>query len=169
MAAMSNDSPAPNGLSPRPLEHLVRPVAPARLSDRLGEVANRIVEENGGLPVVDEDGKLAGFISERDLVAALFPTYLQQIHHTGFLTRDFDSLVRRAAEASQRPVEDYMTREQEPLHVDDSESHAAEVFLHHTQRSLPVVDASDHVRGVVHMADVVQSLLMACGQGSGDC
>lgn len=166
---MADDSAPPNGLSPRPLEELVRRVAPARVTDRLGAAANRMVKEGGGLPVADGDGKLVGYLSEHDLIAALFPPYLQEIHHTGFLTRDFDSLIRRAGEAAERPVEEVMTREPEALHVDDSESHAAEVFLHHNVRSLPVVDGGNHVRGVVRIADVIQSLLMACGQGPDAC
>jgi CBS domain-containing protein len=56
-----------------------------------------------------------------------------------------------------------MTREPLAVDLDDSESHAAELFLHHGVGSLPVVTGDDRVIGVVRLADMIQSLLRACG------
>jgi CBS domain-containing protein len=150
-------------LSPRPLADLVRRVEPLREGDGLAHAAERTAEEGGGLPVVDAGGRLVGYLAERDLLEALFPAYLQEFHNTEFLTRDFPSLVRRAREAAATTVADHMTRDPVAIDVDDSESHAAELFLHHGLRSLPVVTGEGRVTGVVRLADMVQSLLRACG------
>ena len=150
-------------LSPRPLAELVQRVEPLRMDDDLARAADRIADAGGGLPVVDDDGRLAGYLAERDLLAALFPSYLQQFRNTEFLTRDFPSLVRRAREAAGTRVADHMSRDPVAIDLDDSESHAAELFLHHGVRSLPVVAADGRVSGVVRLADMVQSLLRACG------
>jgi CBS domain-containing protein len=150
-------------LSPRPLADLVRRVEPLREGDDLAHAAERIAEAGGGLPVADADGRLIGYLAERDLLEALFPAYLQQLHHTEFLTRDFPSLVRKARAAAATTVADHMTTEPVFVDLDDSESHAAELFLHHDLVSLPVVSADGRVSGVVRVADMVEGLLRACG------
>jgi len=150
-------------LSPRPLADLVRRVEPLHEDDDLAHAADRIAEAGGGLPVIDARGHLVGYLAERDLLEALFPVYLQQFHNTEFLTRDFPSLVRKARAAAATTVAEHMTRDPVAVDVDDSESHAAELFLHHGLRSLPVVSAQGRVTGVVRLADMVQSLLRACG------
>jgi CBS-domain-containing membrane protein len=150
-------------LSPRPLAELVRRVEPLRESDDLAHAADRIAAAAGGLPVVDGTGRLVGYLGERDLLEALFPPYLQQFRNTEFLTRDFPSLLRRAREAAKTTVADHMSRDPVAVDVDDSESHAAELFLHHGLWSLPVIDAEGRVAGVVRLADMIQSLLRACG------
>jgi len=150
-------------LSPRPLAELVRRVEALRESDRLAHAAERIAEAGGGLPVADASGRLAGYLGERDLLEALFPAYLREFHNTEFLTRDFPSLLRKARAAAGSTVADHMSRDAVAVDIDDSESHAAELFLHHDLRTLPVVDSDGQVTGVVRLADMVHSLLVACG------
>jgi acetoin utilization protein AcuB len=154
---------SPERLSPRPLADLVRQVEPLQESDDLAHAADRIADAGGGLPVVDATGRLVGYLAERDLLEALFPAYLKQFHNTEFLTRDFPSLLRKARAAAATRVGEHMSRDPVAVDPDDSESHAAELFLHHGLRSLPVVTAEGRVTGVVRLADMVQSLLRACG------
>lgn len=150
-------------LQPKPLAELVQRVEPLAESDDLAHAADRIAEAGGGLPVIGADGHLVGYLAERDLLEALFPAYLQQFRNTEFLTRDFPSLVRKARDAARTTVVDHMSRDPVSIDLDDSESHAAELFLHHGIRSLPVVTGDGRVSGVVRLADMVQSLLQACG------
>lgn len=150
-------------LDPRPLADLVRRIEPLHEADGLARAAERIADVGGGLPVVDWDGRLVGYLTERDLLEALFPAYLQQFRNTEFLTRDFPSLVRKAAAAARTTVGEHMSREPVAVDLDDSESHAAELFLHHDVRGLAVVGADGRVIGVVRLADMVRSLLRACG------
>lgn len=152
-----------NGLSPRPLAELVRRVESLRETDDLAHGAERLAEAGGGLPVVGTGDRLVGYLAERDLLEALFPPYLKEFRQTEFLTRDFPSLVRKARAAATTSVAEHMTREPIAVHVDDSESHAAELFLHHGVRSLPVVADDGRVTGVVRLADMLLSLLHACG------
>lgn len=150
-------------LQPRPLAELMRPIEALREVDDLAHAADRIAEAGGGLPVAGADGRLVGYLAEADLLEALFPAYLQQFRNTDFITRDFSSLLRKARAAATTTVADHMTRSPVSVDLDDSESHAAELFLHHGLRSLPVVSADGRVTGVVRLADMLQSLLRACG------
>ena len=154
---------SPGRLPARPLADLVHGVAPLAEGDDLAHAADRIAAAGGGLPVVDSQRRLVGYLAERDLLEALFPPYLSEFHSTEFLTRDFSSLVRRVREAAQTTVAEHMSREPVAIDLDDSESHAAELFLHHGLRSLPVVTREGQVSGVVRLADMVHSLLKACG------
>lgn len=150
-------------LSPRPLADLVRRVQPLHEDDDLTTAADRIADAGGGLPVVDGDGRLVGYFAERDLLASLFPAYLREFRNTEFLTRDFPSLVRTARAAAATTVGTRMTRDPVAVDMDDSESHAAELFLHHDLRSLAVVGEGGRVTGVLLLADMLQSVLRACG------
>jgi len=150
-------------LSARPLADIVRRIEPLGEDDELAHAAHRIADAGGGLPVVDADSRLVGYLAERDLLEALFPAYLQDFRNTEFLTRDFPSLVRKARDAAKTTVADHMSRDPVAIDLDGSESHAAELFLHHGIRSLPVVTNDMRVSGVVRLADMVQSLLRACG------
>jgi CBS domain-containing protein len=155
--------PDHEGIPPRPLADLVRPVQPLSQNDRIAQAAERIAEAGGGLPVVDDGERLVGYLSERDLLEALFPAYLQQFRNTEFLTKDFSTLLRKVRDAADDLVGEHMTRELVAVDLDDSESHAAELFLHSGVRSLPVVGEDGRVVGVVRLADMVRSLLRAAG------
>lgn len=151
---------------PRPLTTLTRTVEPLRLADTLADAVHRIAE-SGGLPVVEDDGRVVGYLSEGDTLRALVPGYLRELRHTGFLTRDFPALLRFARRSAGEPVSTHMTRDVEVLDADDSESHAAEVFLHLGVRSLPVVDADGQLLGVVRLADLTARLIEQAGTAEG--
>lgn len=150
------------GLPAQPLAGLVRHVTPLREDDTIADAAPRLADAGGGLPVAGADGRLAGYFSERDMLAAMFPAYLAEFRNTAFLTRDFRSLMRHAAEGARHRVADHMSREPACVEVDDSESHAAELFLHNGLRTLAVVDADRRVVGVLRLGDLVTALLEAC-------
>jgi len=141
----------------------VRPLSP---DERVADVAERVTEAGGGLPVADAAGRLVGFITDRQLLLALFPPYIVQLRSAGIITRDFPALVRRAGEASERRVEQVMTSHPKYLTTDDSEARAAELFLHEGVRTLPVV-AGERLVGTIHAGDVIGSLLKACGRARG--
>lgn len=76
------------------------------------------------------------------------------------LTHDTTALRRRVAEASGRPVADVMLREPLWVDTDDSEMHAAALFLRSAQTVLPVVDAGDgRVVGVLRLPDLVDDMV----------
>jgi CBS domain-containing protein len=149
--------------APRPLADLISRVPPLAERDPVAEAAARIAEAGGGLPVAGPDGRLVGYFSEHHLLGALFPGYIRDLRHTDFLTRDFASLLRWARRGAETTVAEHMTRDAVFLEEDDSESHAAELFLHHGMSSLPVVGPDRRIVGVVRLVDLVRSLLAACG------
>jgi CBS domain-containing protein len=99
------------------------------------EVAQRMVERDVGAVLVLEDGRLAGIMTERDLMRAVARGL-----------RD-DMMVAAC-----------MTANPETIAPDDTTEHAAVLMIHGGFRHLPVVDG-DEVVGVVSIRDLVQVVL----------
>jgi CBS domain-containing protein len=94
-----------------------------------------MVERNIGAVIVLEGGRLAGIMTERDLMRAV----ARGLHG--------DALVA-----------DYMTRDPESIEPDDTTQHAAVLMLHGGFRHLPVVDGDDVV-GILSIRDLMHVAL----------
>jgi CBS domain-containing protein len=95
-------------------------------------VAQRMVDRNVGAVLVLEDGRLAGIMTERDLMRA----------------------VARGL-SDDTVVSECMTADPETIAPDDTIEHAAVLMIHGGFRHLPVVDGDDVV-GVLSIRDLVQ-------------
>ncbi len=108
------------------------------IDEKITEVIRTLaVERLGAVVVMDDDGKLAGIISERDIVRAL--------NERGAGVRDVG-------------VGDLMTRSVITCTPENSIEEVMELMTSHQIRHLPVVDG-DALLGVVSMLDVVKSRL----------
>ena len=94
-------------------------------------VAQRMAERNVGAVLVLEDGRLAGIMTERDLMRAVARGL-----------RD-DAIVGEC-----------MTADPETIAPDDTIEHAAVMMIHGGYRHLPVIDGDDVV-GVLSIRDLV--------------
>ena len=95
-------------------------------------VARRMVDRNVGAVLVLEDGRLAGIMTERDLMRA----------------------VARGL-SDDTIVGECMTADPDTIAPDDTIEHAAVLMIHGGFRHLPVVDGDDVV-GVLSIRDLVQ-------------
>lgn len=108
-------------------------------SATFAEAVERLFEAKVPAVAVLSNGRVLGVLSELDLLRAVFPGYLAELRHTAFLEDDPAGLDERARQVRDRPVRDF-ARKVEPLHGDDSETHAAERLLHNGEQALPVVE-----------------------------
>ena len=95
-------------------------------------VAQRMADRNVGAVLVMDDGRLAGIMTERDIMRAV----------ARGLRRD-------------TVVSECMTADPETIAPDDTIDHAAVLMIHGGYRHLPVVDGDDVV-GVLSIRDLVQ-------------
>jgi CBS domain-containing protein len=110
-------------------------VRSCRLETNLAEVGKEMWEGDcGALPVVNDEGRVTGIITDRDIAIAL-------------ATRG-----RPAGEVAVREVTG--DRAQTCL-ADDDATVALETMKAYKVRRLPVVDADGHLRGVLSLNDVV--------------
>ena len=98
-------------------------------------VAQRMADRNVGAVLVLKNGRLAGIMTERDLMRAV-----------GRGLRD-DAVVG-----------EHMTANPDTIAPDDTIEHAAVMMIHGGYRHLPVVDGDDVV-GVLSIRDLVPMLL----------
>lgn len=110
-----------------------------------------------GLPVVDEDQRVIGFISQHDIVAALLPNYLGIISSNVFLT-EFIQLSKKLKEYAHRKVEEFMTKDIITIGEDDNEVMAADLLIRHKIHHLPVL-RDGFLVGIVTMKDLLKAML----------
>ena len=114
-----------------------REVASINPSATLATVAQRLRLEGIGSLVVLDDGKLAGMISERDVVHAF---------------------AAHRAEASEIKVEDVMTRDLITCRPEDSLTRVLGLMTRHRVRHLPVLEGGRLV-GLISIGDAVKHRL----------
>lgn len=100
-------------------------------------IALLVERDISGLPVVDDNGTLVGFVTERDCIRiALQAGYLDEIGG---------------------PVADFMTREVHCVHPEDSLMDVGELFATSPFRRAPVVENGILV-GLISRRDVLRAL-----------
>ena len=132
--ARPDQRPCPNGR------------APDQIAARLREFGV------SGFPVVDDDGKVIGVVSEADMLAK---EALENGYHgvRGLIAAAVHSKERRKAGAV--TAGDLMTSPAVTVGAGDTVEHAARLMYTRGLKRLPVVDASGRLTGIVSRTDVL--------------
>jgi CBS domain-containing protein len=115
--------------------HMTKDLLTLDADAKLGDAAKRMAERVVGAVVVLEGERLAGILTERDILKAVATGY------------EPDS-----------QVSDWMTRNPEPIESDDTTDHAAALMIHGGFRHLPVVDAGE-IKGILSIRDLMRVAL----------
>lgn len=115
--------------------HMSRDLLTATAGERLSDAARKMSERGVGAVVILETGKLAGILTERDILKAV-----------------------AAGSTEGATVADWMTRHPETVDVGESTDHAAALMIHGGFRHLPVVDGGD-VKGILSIRDLMRVAL----------
>jgi len=110
-----------------------------------------------GLPVVDEDGRIIGFISEKDIVRAALPGYFDLLQDPSFLP-DYGQFQSRLFKISRDSVEKHMVRDVVYFDEEDSDFQVAMVLMQKNLKRAPVIRNGIFV-GVVSRADLLDHIL----------
>jgi len=110
------------------------------------------------IPIVDEENRLVGFISEKDLIRAALPGYFEMLHSASFIP-DMNQLARKLALIADDPIEKYMHREVLFVTEDDDDLQAADLIIRKNLKNLPVVDEQGHLVGRVKRIDLLKHLV----------
>jgi CBS domain-containing protein len=102
-----------------------------------------------GLPVLDEDGRIIGIITEADFLAR------EAGRSEPRRRRLLDALFNEPQVAEAETVEQAMTLDPFVIYPEASLTEAARVMVNHGVKRLPVVDAEGRLAGVISRADVV--------------
>lgn len=119
--------------------------------------AAKLMKENGfkRLPVVDDDGRLVGIVSDRDI---------KEASPSKATTLDMHELYYLLSEIK---VADIMTKTVFSVTNEDTVEKAAVIMMRQNVGGMPVVDADNHVVGVITDSDIFKVLVTITGVLSG--
>jgi len=110
------------------------------------------------IPIVDEEEKVIGYISEKDLIKAALPGYFEMLHTASFIP-DLNQISKKLAQIADDPVEKYMQHNAIVVTEDDDDLQAADLIIRKGTKSLPVVDSEGRLVGKVRRIDLLHHLL----------
>jgi CBS domain-containing protein len=146
-------------MSPRTVtDPLLRDAPLLRATDTVADATRALIESDlPALPVVEDDGRLLGIFGEREFLGAVFPGYLKQLRHAGFVKRSLEDALEKRSNCRSEEVGGYVNTEHIDVGTDFSDAEVAEIFLHHRVLLVPVVDQG-RVAGVITRGDFFRSV-----------
>jgi len=111
-----------------------------------------------GLPVVDEEMKLLGYISENDVVNAVIPSYFGMLQSASFIP-DTNQLRKKLSLIKDEPISKYMANSTITVKESDTLLHASDLLIRHKFFSLCVVDEHDRLAGLVNRSRILLGVL----------
>jgi CBS domain-containing protein len=110
------------------------------------------------VPVVDDEGRLTGFISEKDLIRAALPGYFEMLHSASFIP-DMNQLARKLAQIADEPIERFVRPHAMAVTEDDDDLQAADLIIRKGVKNVPVVDADGRLVGRVRRIDLLRHFI----------
>jgi CBS domain-containing protein len=111
-----------------------------------------------GFPVLDAEGKLVGFIAEKDVLHRLFPT-LEDLMD-GMATVDLDAMLGQYKDVLNLRVADLMHHKVITISPDMHVLRGAAIMVKHRFRRIPVAEG-DKLVGIMSLGDVHKALFQA--------
>ena len=132
----------------------------ANKNDIIANVANLLIKEKiGGLPVVDEENKVVGIISETDIMKKEShvdsPRMLNFIQGIIFLDdmKKFEDEMRATYK-----VEDLMSKDIITVNENDTFDYVANVMINKSINRVPVVDENNFLKGIICRYDIINAM-----------
>jgi CBS domain-containing protein len=129
-------------------------LAACKLVDLLGILSRHKIT---GLPVVNNDQEVVGFISLQEIIKATLPNYLEIINSDSILS-EFIQLSKSLKEYSQLPVEEFMRKNIITIDENNNEVLAADLLIRNKIQRLPVLRNGKLV-GIVTLTDICRVLM----------
>jgi len=129
-------------------------LATCKLKDLI-EILSR--HKISGIPVVNQNQELIGFISLHDIISATLPNYLGIINSNSILS-EFIQLSKSLKEFSDHPIEEFMRKNVVTVDEDDNEVLAADLLIRNKIPRLPVL-RKGKLAGIVTLTDICRVLM----------
>ncbi|NJE11036.1 HPP family protein [Thermococcus sp. MAR1] len=116
--------------------------------DSISKLVQNLRDEESSAVVVDDEGRLMGFITMKDLLHFFEPPRRYSIVGIGLLKKYSISHASR--------VGDIMVRKPITIHVGDDLGRAIKIMIETGKHHLPVIDENRHVHGVLEVKDIIR-------------
>ena len=116
--------------------------------DSISKLVQNLRDEESSAVVVDNEGRLMGFITMKDLLHFFEPPRRYSIAGIGLLRKYSISHASR--------VEDIMVRRPVTIHVDENLGRAIKVMIETGKHHLPVIDDENRVHGILEVKDIIR-------------
>ncbi len=111
-----------------------------------------------GFPVVDEEMRVVGIVSEKNIISEVVPSYMEMLHSTAFIP-DTNITKKRLEDIKDKPISKYMKSDIDILKTTDTLLTAATLVVKKGYRFLPVVDEEERLAGIVTRSLILEALL----------
>ena len=112
--------------------------------------------EISGLPVIDEEGRLVGMFTEKDVLTYTLPSYISQVGRFIY-EQNPKSAKRKFSELNNIKVSQIMRKDVITTTEETSLCEVARIMLTKKGRRLPVLDKSGKVVGIVARGDILKA------------
>ncbi|OJU83532.1 MAG: hypothetical protein BGO11_13565 [Solirubrobacterales bacterium 70-9] len=120
--------------------------------------------DHGAVPVVDEDRKVVGIVSESDLILADEQSDLHLPHYLNIMggivfVGSMKGFEKRLEKAFATKVSELMTADPITVHTYEAADRVAKKIADHHHNHLPVVDEDGRLAGMVTRADALAAVV----------
>jgi CBS domain-containing protein len=137
-------------------------VVTAKKTDTVRSVVVKMLSRNcGAIPVVEDDNRLVGMVTVRDVMLPLYPNYGDYIHDN-VRSRDFIEMEEGYPEVLTKKVEEIMSANPLTVSPNDPVLQAASYMGLKNFRRIPVVEKGKLV-GIVSIGNINRSLFLEKG------
>lgn len=142
-------------------DFMVRDVISVRPNSSIKDVMTTFVEKKiGGVPIVDENGKLLGIVTDGDILRAIKPIDRRIQDYFSFITyiaeEDLDERLDEMAKVD--IIRIAKTNGIVSVHPNDDMKTVVTLLSKHHFKKLPVIDETNHVVGVISRGDVIRNI-----------
>lgn len=129
----------------------------------INELSELLVNNKiSGVPVLDENGSLAGIVSEGDIIVQNsdlhFPRYFKLLDAIIYL-ESLNKFKRSLQKHLATKVEDIMTVKVKTAGEDTPINEIADIMLDSRVNRLPVMDKNNKLIGIITRADIIKSMI----------
>lgn len=142
-------------------DFMVEDVISVRPISSIKDVMTTFVEKKiGGVPIVDENGKLAGMVTDGDILRAFKPIDRRIQDYISFITYIAEEALEERLEemAKVQVIRIAKTKGIVTVHPNDEMKTVVTLLAKHHFKKLPVIDKDNHVVGVISRGDVIRRI-----------
>ena len=138
---------------------MTRKVFSVKRDTLLKEVAERMAKEKiSGIPVLEDDGKVAGIISEKDFLSSMGSG--DKTHFMSFIAECLSGKPCAASSVLSQKAEDIMTSPAIIVREGATVFEISNIFTQKNINRVPVTDREGKLLGIVSRADIVRASMI---------